>query len=382
MSHDRRHSGHAQVTVARAIQAILIGSPYVSTFFGAARWRLLLLLPTPIVGLFAVVATLGWGLSAPGYSGPTSSHFDGTQFANTEQTPLPGPLKGIQMMTTETRLAWEHRQVASQPAPPERVFGEDLQVTFINHATVLIQTAGLNILTDPIWSERCSASQWVGPRRFHDPPFPLDELPPIDIVLISHNHYDHLDINTLQWLAEHHNPKVYAGLGNGAVLRPLGLDTFELDWGQRVEHGAVTLTGTETRHFSSRGAFDQMRTLWLGFAIETPGGAIYFGGDTGYGKHFTETGRTHGPFRLALLPIGAYAPKWFMGPIHQDPAEAVQAHLDLRAQTSVGIHFGTFQLTFEGQDEPVRALAAARDEAGLPPEAFRALLPGEGFAVP
>jgi L-ascorbate metabolism protein UlaG (beta-lactamase superfamily) len=347
------------------------------------RRRVLLLcaaVATALLALGVCAGSVGWFVSAPGHRGPASGHFDGLRFSNTLPTPTPGGSHGLRMLS-ETRATWAWRAVARHPLPAQRVEGERLRVTFINHATVLLQVAGLNILTDPIWSDRCSAVQWIGPHRYHDPPFPLEDLPPIDIVLISHNHYDHLDIDTLLWLREHHGPQVFAGLGNAGLLRPLGLDVVDMDWGDRVQHGPVTLIGAETRHFSSRGLFDRNQTLWLGFVIEAPGGPIYFGGDTGYGPHFADTGEAFGPFRLAMLPIGAYAPRWFMGPIHQNPAEAVAAHADLDAQSSLGIHFGTFQLTTEGQDEPVHALGAALDAAQLPRDVFRALAPGEGWEV-
>lgn len=334
-----------------------------------------------VAGFMMLATAAGWWLSGPGYDGPVSDHFDGTVFLNSEFTQLPNGSMAFRMMR-EPRGAWSPREVATQPPPPQRVSGTELQLTFINHSTTLIQVAGLNILTDPIWSDRCSASQWVGPKRFHAPPFPIEDLPPIDMILVSHNHYDHLDVASLVALAERDNPRVYAGLGNADLLRGLGIDAVDLDWGQAVTHGPVEIIGAETRHFSSRGLFDRNKTLWLGFVVKSEAGNVYFGGDTGYGPHFAATGAEHGPFRLALLPIGAYGPRWFMGPIHQDPVEAVAAHNDLRAQTSVGIHFGTFRLTSEGQDDPIKEMAQARNEAGLPPDAFRALLPGEGLAVP
>ena len=335
-------------------------------------------------GGFLVLATgVGWWLSSPGHRGPVTEHFDGTVFRNTEPTPLPSFGRAVRMMREGRGPAWASRAVAPRPPPPERVEGDELRVTFVNHATVLVQHDGVNVLTDPIWSDRCSAVQWLGPRRHHAPGVSREDLPPIDLVLISHNHYDHLDIDTLRWLAERDDPVVLAGLGNEATLAGLGLsDVRTLDWEQVTEVGGLRVVGQEVRHFSSRGLFDRQKTLWMGFVVEGDAGRWYFAGDTGYGQHFAQTGARHGPFRLALLPIGAYGPRWFMGPIHMDPQQAVAAHRDVRAAASLGIHHGTFQLTREGQDAPVEEMRAARQAAGLEERAFRALAPGEGWSVP
>lgn len=337
-----------------------------------------LLVGVAILALVALMA--GWWLSAPGHQGPRTDHFDGVTFHNRVPTELPNARKATPMLF-EGRGPWSWREIAPQPPPPSSV--DDMRVTFINHTTVLVQTPEITVLTDPIWSERCSPSQWIGPARYHAPGVALEDLPPIDVVLISHNHYDHLDVNTLQALEKRDAPVVIAGLGNAAYLRSIGItEARELDWEASTTVEGVRITGTPTRHFSSRGLFDRQRTLWLGFVVETSVGKVYFAGDTGYGPHFAETGERHGPFRLALLPIGAFAPRWVMAPIHMDPAEAVAAHQDLGAGTSVGVHHGTFQLTLEGQDAPATELVAARDAAGLPPSAFWVLAPGEGAPVP
>jgi len=334
-------------------------------------------------GVVALATGVGWWLSSPGHRGPVTDHFDGTVFRNTEPTPLPSFGRAMRMFREGRGPDWEQRAVGPQPPPPERVTGDDLRVTFVNHATVLVQHDGVNVLTDPIWSERCSAVQWLGPRRHHAPGVAMDDLPPIDVVLISHNHYDHLDIDTLTALAERDDPVVIAGLGNGPTLAGLGLsDVRELDWEQTTEVAGLRIVGSEVRHFSSRGLFDRQKTLWMGFVVEGAAGRWYFAGDTGYGQHFAATGERHGPFRLALLPIGAYGPRWFMGPIHMDPQQAVAAHADVGATTSVGIHHSTFRLTREGQDAPIHEMIAAREAAGLPPDAFVALAPGEGLDVP
>ncbi len=346
------------------------------------RRRLLLLLPFPS---FAVlVAAIGWWLSAPTWTGPVTDHFDGHQFLNRAHTERPGLVGVARQGRDWARGPWDAwRENTPQAPPPTRVEGGGLRATFVNHSTFLLQVDGLNILTDPIWSDRCSAVSFVGPMRRHAPGLDLDTLPPIDLVLLSHNHYDHLDLPTLQRLKAHSDPLILAGLGNAALLKGAGLErVLELDWGDTAAVGPLRIIAQETRHFSGRGLFDRMGTLWVGFVIDAPSGRIYVAGDTGAGPHFAASGETWGPFRLALLPIGAYLPRDFMAPVHIDPIEAVAAHQALRAQTSLGMHFGTFRLSSEAQDDPPRALAAAREAAGLHAVAFFTLAPGAGLAVP
>ena len=316
------------------------------------------------LGLLVVTAVgLGWSLSEPGWQGPTSDHFDGVRFHNDVVTPLPDAGKAIRMVLTAERGHWEPwTEITPAKAPPQQVT-DRLQVTFVNHATVLLQLDGVNILTDPIWSERCSAVQWAGPKRHHAPGLRFEDLPPIDVVLISHN--DHLDVDTLARLKAHSDPLVLAGLGNGDLLAELGLQHRELDWEDAVQVKGVRFTAEETRHFSSRGLFDRNKTLWLGFSISGETGSVYFGGDTGWGDHFANTGAARGPFDLALIPIGAFKPRWFMAPVHVDPQDAVRAHQALRSHRSIGIHHSTFRLSDEGQTDPAAQLEqAARDASG------------------
>jgi L-ascorbate metabolism protein UlaG (beta-lactamase superfamily) len=264
------------------------------------------------------------------------------------------------------------------------VDGSDLRVTFVNHATVLIQTAGLNILTDPIWSERCSPVSWAGPERVRPPGIRFENLPPIDVVLISHDHYDHMDLPTLRQLDEKFHPRFFTGLGNAAILKDGSIPgANELDWWQSTElTPGVRLTAVPAQHFSNRGLTDRNNTLWEGFVLEGPAGAVYFAGDTGYGPHFSEIHQRFGPIRLAMLPIGAYDPQWFMGGIHENPSQAVQAQRDLGASTALAIHFGTFALADDGQDEPIQALRAALRRAGPLQPRFWVLGFGEGRDVP
>ena len=228
-------------------------------------------------------------------------------------------------------------------------------MTFVNHATTLIQMDGVNVLTDPIWSERCSPVSFAGPRRVVPPGLRLDQLPPIDVVLISHNHYDHLDLPTLRRVVEEHRPRILVPVGNRTLLDRAGVrGAEELAWWQSadVRDGAVRVSAVPAQHFAGRGFFDRDRALWAGFVISGPAGSAYFAGDTGFGPHFGEIRDRFGPPRLAILPIGAYRPEWFMSRVHASPDEALRAHRILGAKTSVGIHFGTFRLADDGQDEP------------------------------
>ncbi len=260
------------------------------------------------------------------------------------------------------------------------------RLSFVGHASWLIQTAGLNILVDPVWSERASPFSFAGPKRHNDPGIAFDALPTIDVVLVSHGHYDHLDVATLSRLAARFSPRVITPLGNDLTMRNADpkIRTEAFDWQQRIELGnGVAVTLVPTRHWSARGLFDRNRSLWASFVLETPPGKIYAVGDSGYGggKHFRDVGRMHGPLRLALLPIGAYEPRWFMKDQHMNPSDAVKALADCGAAQALAHHHGTFQLTDEAIDAPVIALAQALDEARIPPERFAALKPGQVFEI-
>ncbi len=317
---------------------------------------------------------------APHYDGPRTSHFDGDKFVNT--VPMSKGAGDIMKlgwgMVTEAETWPDWVEITPRTVEAERVH-DGIAITYINHSTFLLQVDGLNILTDPIYSKRASPFQWTGPARVHQPGVRFEDLPPIDVVLISHNHYDHLDEATLKrFAAMKDQPVVLAGLGNGRLLEKWGLaDHRDLDWEEAHRVGDVEFIFSECRHRSGRGIGDQMKTLWGAFVIKTPAGNIYFAGDSGYGTHFSATGHRHGPFRLSLMPIGAYQPRWFMRDVHVNPAEAVQAHLDLGAEFSIGMHYNTFQLTYEGIDQPETDLDAALGEARLTRDSFITLAPGE-----
>jgi L-ascorbate metabolism protein UlaG (beta-lactamase superfamily) len=334
------------------------------------------------------VVTTGCLLSAPGYEGPATPYFDGKRFRNEEPQPH-GFGDFLRWITNRDRGPWpaEALPVPPAPPPPERVAGGGLRVTFVNHSTVLVQVDGLNLLTDPVWSDRVGPASWLGVKRLRAPGLRLEDLPPIDAILVSHNHYDHLDVPTLRALSGRFGAPVITGLGNSELLRRKGIPGgVDLDWWQSTPIApGVTVTAVPAAHFSGRGLFDRDRTLWCGFVVEGPSGRVYFAGDTGRGPHFAEVRRRFGPVRLALLPIGAYRPRWFMSPVHVDPAEAVEAARVLEAGTSVGIHFGTFPQADDGIEEPVRDLEAALGSLrreGLAPPRFLALGNGESADVP
>ncbi len=338
--------------------------------------------------LAAAVVTTGCVLSAPGYEGPRTAYFDGKRFRN-EVPEEHGFGAFLKWITNRDRGPWPEEKLAVAPAPPPppRVDGGALRVTFVNHSTVLVQVDGLNLLTDPVWSDRVGPASWLGVKRLREPGLRFEDLPPIDAVLLSHNHSDHLDLPTLRRIEERVRAPVITGLGNAEYLRRKGIPGgVDLGWweGHDLAPG-VRVTAVPAAHFSGRGLFDRDRTLWCGFVVEGPSGRVYYAGDTGWGPHFEEVRRRFGPMRLALLPIGAYRPRWFMKPVHVDPAEAVAAARVLEAETSVGVHFGTFPQADDGIDEPAADVAAAlarlRDE-GIPPPRFVVPANGEALQAP
>jgi L-ascorbate metabolism protein UlaG (beta-lactamase superfamily) len=350
------------------------------------RWirRLLLALVGLAVVFAGVVAVAGYVLSGSSYAGAASDHFDGQRFQNMRPVPHGGFFDFLKWQRTRKPGVWQQRNEPPGAKPPDRVEKGQLRVTFVNHATVLIQQDGLNILTDPTWSERASPVSWAGPRRYHSPGLEFEDLPRIDVVIISHNHYDHMDLPTLRRLQEKDLPRFVVGLGNGPLFVDKGIGPVtEVDWWKSTAIGPeVELIGVPAQHFSGRGLFDRDRTLWLGYLIKGAAGVTYFAGDTGDGPHFDEIKKRFGAPRLALLPIGAFQPAWFMSGVHVNPAEALKAHDRLGAGTSVGIHFGTFPLADDGQDEPLDALQQELSRRAAPRPRFMTLKFGEAFDVP
>jgi L-ascorbate metabolism protein UlaG (beta-lactamase superfamily) len=319
---------------------------------------------------------------ADSWSGPVSDHFDGERFFN----------PGVPDKSFSDFLRWQWTSEAAEwpkwiestpgPKPPERV-RDHWRVTFINHATVLIQMHGINILTDPTWSERASPVSWAGPKRVRAPGIRFEDLPPIDAVLLSHNHYDHMDLATLQKLHAAFKPVIFTGLGNASYLAERGVPgAVDMDWwDKKAGPGGLNVHFVPAQHFSARSFTDRNRTLWGGLVIDAPDGRLFFAGDSGYGPHFREIGERLGPFRFALIPIGAYEPRWFMKMAHVNPEEAVRAHQEVRSEVSLGIHFGTFQLTDEPIDAPIEALSQALRSMQVDPTRFITLTPGDAFEV-
>jgi L-ascorbate metabolism protein UlaG (beta-lactamase superfamily) len=340
-----------------------------------------------IVSAAAALTLGGVGYSAAArsrnryYDGPVSEHFDGVQFFIPGYQTDRGLADLLRWQTGGGRAPWP----ASYPSPfadrpPQRVTG--LRVTLVGHASLLIQVAGENILVDPVWSERASPFRFAGPRRANPPGIAFADLPPIDTVLITHNHYDHLDGDTLCRLWNAFQPRILAPLGNDTIIRSYegDMQVETLDWGQSMGLGGGVSAHLEPAlHWSARGLNDRRMALWGAFALTTPAGFVYLAGDTGYGDGatFRSVRDRFGPARLAVLPIGAYEPRWFMAQQHMNPADAVQAFTDLAAEQALGVHWGTFQLTNEPVDQPERDLAAALEQASVEPDRFIAMRPGQ-----
>lgn len=320
------------------------------------------------------------------YDGPPSDHFDGQQFYNDE----PFPHKFSDLLSyafSREKFHWSHdEELPLQPPPAPAMGSGQLRLTWVNHATVLIQADGLNLLTDPIWSKRASPLGFAGPERHHPPGIAFENLPPIDVVVISHSHYDHMDFETLKALKREHNPLFVVPLGNRALLEPLGINkVIELDWWQSTQlTNGCSVSAVPVKHWSNRRVLpsDKNLSLWAGFVLQTAGGPVYFGGDSGYDEHYRATYERYGAMRASLLPIGAYLPRWFMSYQHTGPVEAVQAHRDLDSAFSMGIHWGTFKLAPEGRFQPAQMLPEARRAQGLADEAFIAPQIGAGYDVP
>jgi L-ascorbate metabolism protein UlaG (beta-lactamase superfamily) len=320
------------------------------------------------------------------HQGPVSDHFDGEYFHNPANGGLRGGGSVLRWMLNRKPGPWR-KWIDEPPGPPplERI-ATGIRATFIGHSTLLIQMDGVNILCDPIWSLRASPFSWIGPHRHRAPGIRFEDLPPIDIVLQSHDHYDHFDVPTQKRIASQWHPNFVVPLGVRSRfekhrIAPAG-QTSELDWWQSVSLAEnLKITSVPARHFSGRGLRDRNKTLWSGYVIESPSGVVYFAGDTGYGSHFHEISRRFPQIRLAFLPIGAYLPQWFMAPVHMSPADAVRAHEDVRAATSIGIHFGTFRLADDGEDQPVTELRQALD-ARKQSHRFWVLNAGEGRDIP
>ncbi|HMA71583.1 MAG TPA: MBL fold metallo-hydrolase [Xanthobacteraceae bacterium] len=321
------------------------------------------------------------------YHGRVSDHFDGVRFFDPRGAPPKSRRDLFRWFANRHYRATKAKWPAWAPSPytdrpPARVEGADWRISYVGHASWLIQTAGLNMLLDPVWSKRASPFRFIGPKRVNNPGIAFADLPPIDVVLVSHGHYDHLDIATLSRIAAVHAARVITPLGNDTIMRnhDPAIAVKAYDWDDRVDLGSgIAVTLVPARHWSARNLSDRNMSLWASFVIDTPRGNIYFVADSGYGDgwYFRRARERHGPFRLAILPIGAYEPRWFMRDQHMNPGESVQALIDCGAEFALAHHYGTFQLTDEPFDAPVAALGDALTTAGISPQRFRALLPGQ-----
>lgn len=335
-----------------------------------------------LVGLMIGVITIS---ACSTHRFPVSDHSDGERFYNEDRT------ENVEKSLFDV-IKWKFWGGDAKPWPetvddnvvpnfPQRLKQGEGAVTFINHATDFIQFERLSVLTDPVFSERVSPVSWVGPKRHRKPGAALAELPKIDIVIISHNHFDHMDINSLVLIDKKDHPTFIVPLGNKKYLEKKGIkNVVELDWWQRyTSDDGSNITLVPMQHWSARGLFDRFEALWGGYVIESSGLKVMFAGDTGYNQQFKKIKEKFGAMDLSLLPIGAYEPRWFMKEQHLNPKEAVQAHLDLHSKLSVGMHFGTFQLTDEGIKEPEIALKKALIAKRINPKEF--LAPKNGQTI-
>lgn len=317
------------------------------------------------------------------YAGPASAHFDGARFFNpgadddTGQTPGGGSRAGFlwrQLTGQDGRPAWPERVSVATVKPAARVDGDAMVATWVGHASVLVQARGLNILTDPVWAERAGPFGF-GPKRVTAPGIALDDLPRIDLILVSHNHYDHLDLATLKRLWARDRPAIVTPLGDDAILRSAGIAATGADWGRTVRvrpraAGAapVDVVVTRNHHWTSRWFADRNRALWSSFVVKLPGGNLFFAGDTGFGDgRWPAEAAALGPVRLALIPIGAFrfTPGQMRSGSHIGPVEAAEVYRRLGASSAIPIHWGTFRLSYEGRETPPRLLAAAMRCAGM-----------------
>jgi L-ascorbate metabolism protein UlaG (beta-lactamase superfamily) len=321
-------------------------------------------------------------LRNPYYTGAVSDHFDGLRFLNPAGEPETDRSLSdvLRWRRNVPRNPWPVSVPVQAAHPAKAVDG--LRITMVGHATLLIQIDGLAILTDPVWSDRASPLKMAGPRRVTEPGVALGDLPHIDAVLLSHNHYDHLDIATLKHLQRDHAPLIITPLGNDRIIHRHipNANVVALDWGQGVDVApGVQAHVVPALHWSSRGPRDRRMALWGGFMLRAAGRLIYFAGDTGYGTGaiFRRLRQEFGPVDVALLPIGAYDPSWFMAAQHTNPAEAIAIMRDLDATLALGIHWGTFKLTDEPREDPLHQLAQGLLEHGIDPARFLALHSGQ-----
>lgn len=314
-----------------------------------------------LIFLLIIVGIVGCKSSKNIYSGEISDHYNGKKFINTNGDQGNGFKEVFKFLRTSKKGKWtKNYETYTRDTLIKNNYTDDIKLIFVNHSTFLIQLDTLNILTDPIWSKRCSPSQLIGPARYRPTGIIFESLPNIDVVLISHNHYDHLDKQTIKRLQKEHKPQFIVPLGVSHFFKKIGIENvIEIDWDEEVEIKTIKIKATPAVHFSSRGIFDRDKTLWCGYIIEGSK-KIYFAGDTAYDETiFKKIGTKNPKIDLSIIPIGAYKPNWFMTRIHTNPNEAAQIHLDLKSKQSVATHFGTFALANEAQGEAIKDLKIA-----------------------
>jgi len=335
-----------------------------------------------------LASTLASAKDVPSSRSRPSDHFDGKRFFNPGGEPPRSFGDVLRWKLGGGKVSWPRSNPSPFPPdrPPPKV-AAGLRVVLVGHSTFLIQGGGFNILTDPVWSDRVSPVSFAGPRRKNAPGIAFDDLPRIDVVLVSHNHYDHLDRPTLHRLWRRDQPLFVAPLGNEGTIRgrERAIKVRTADWGDVVTLGPKAAVRVEpARHWSTRSLGDRNRALWSAFTLQLGNRSVYFAGDTGFGDGgtFKQAAARSAPIDLALLPIGAYEPRWFMKEEHMNPEEAVRAFQLLGAQAALGCHWGTFQVTDEGVEQPAIDLAAALATQGITPNLFLAARPGQVWSAP
>jgi len=347
--------------------------------------KLVTILLILLISAALLIVSMGWYVSEPGYEGPATDHFNGETFENPGNVPEKSFMDVMKWYVQRDQGEWKpipESEIVIAEKPTENVTN-GMVITYVNHSTFLIQVAGVNILTDPVWSDRVSPVSFAGPKRYRPAGVRFEDLPRIDLILISHNHYDHLDLKTLRQINEKYEPRVIAPLGVGRLLNDNGINkVFELNWWEdKVMDSDITVHSVQAQHFSARGLFDRDKTFWNGYVIETPVGDVYFAGDTGYGSFFKEIGQRYPDIKVGLIPIGAYKPRWFMKPMHVNPEEAIQVHKDVGAEISFGMHFGTFPLADDGMKDPENDFSVAMQKPENRGVNFKLLSEGDIFSL-
>lgn len=339
---------------------------------------LIFLPPVAIVFIFYT----GFIISAPAYKGPPSNNFNGKVFQNYDGVKAKGFLDVLKWMFSRKKVKWG-KILNIQPTKPANSMQDDLVIYFINHSTFYIQWKNLNIVTDPVWSTRVSPFYFAGPERVQPPGILFKDLPKIDMVILSHNHYDHLDIKTLKKLWSRDQPLFIVPLGVDLYLKKKGIKNIKtMEWWKAIKQGPLDVSMVPAQHFSGRGMFDRDKTLWGGYMISDGNEKIYFAGDTGYNqKMYFDIKQQHPKIDTALLPIGAYKPRWFMSSIHTSPIEAVEIHKQLNCKKSIAMHYGTFPLAYDEQLDAPKELQLAMKRSDIKMNDFLLLKEGEAFMM-